>query len=539
MRSPSILPLVSSVLALSVLSSCSRCGGAAGAGLTGSVVDSEGRPIAGARVRLQATSTSTLTDRSGSFRLQRPPGASSAVIAAWKDGYFNGGEKLVSGRTGYRIVLKAIPRGDERSYAWASPRHRTRASGDERAACEKCHPVLVTEWEQSAHAGSARNPLFLAVFEGKDRSGHPTGAPGFRLDFPRSLGNCAACHVPALAVNAPFATDPSRAQGVAAEGISCDLCHKVRDATVDASGGRPGVLSLEFARPASGRDAFFGPLDDVIAGPDSFRALYRESTYCAPCHHGSFWNVRAYSEFAEWAESSYAKRNVQCQDCHMKLRTGPRRFALEKEGAVVRDPATISSHVQYGLGDEAFMRGAVTLSARADALGDRIRVRVSVRNSGAGHHVPTGSPMRNMVLLVEARDAKGAPLVLVTGGHVPGWAGRGSPQDGDYAGLPGKGFAKVLAELVEYPADPRLGRRFSRADPAPYWRPTVVASDTRIPAEATDESEYVFAAAQGGAAPVTVRTKLVYRRTFRSWGSLDRIKGGDLELASSTAVVPR
>lgn len=537
MRSPTRPRLVSSALVSSALvvaaaAGCSRWGPP---GVTGTVVDVEGRPVSEARVRLQATSAFTLTTAAGAFRLHVPPGSSSGVLAASKDGYFIAGEKLVPGRTDYRIVLKAIP-DDDRDYAWASPRQVSKAEGAPKA-CETCHPILFSEWERSAHAGSAKNPLFLAVFEGKDRSGRPTGAPGFRLDFPRSLGNCAACHVPGMAVNGPFAADPARAEGAAAEGVFCDFCHKVRSVTLDASGGRPGVLSFQFARPPPGKLAAFAQLDDVTIGPDAYQPLFRESAYCAPCHHGSFWSVRAYSEFAEWSASSYARRNVHCQDCHMKLETGPRRVALEKEGGIVRDPATISSHVQYGLNDEAFMRRAVTLSARADARGDRVRVRVSVRNSGAGHHVPTGSPMRNMILLVDARDATGAPLALVAGGRVPDWAGRGSPERGDYAGLPGKGFAKILADLVEYPADPRLGRRFSRADPAPYWRPTVVASDTRIPAEATDESEYVFAAPT--AAPVTVRTRLVYRRTFRSWGTLDRIKGGELGLASSTTVVSR
>lgn len=503
------------------------------------MVDVEGRPLAGARIRLQATSSSTVTDEGGSFTLAAPPDGSPGALAASKEGYFNGGGKATPDAARRRIVLEAIPRGDDPSYVWRSPRPPASARGepaDTRAACERCHPALVSEWEQSAHATSATNALFLAVFEGKDRSGRPTGGPGYRLDFPRSDGNCAACHVPGLAVDAPFGSNPLRARSAAA-GVSCDVCHKIRDAAVDDSGGRPGVLSLRFVRPAPGKDAFFGQLDDVTAGPDAYLPLYRESRYCAPCHHGTFWRVRAYSEFAEWAESSYAKRNVHCQDCHMKLRTGPRRFAVEKEGGVVRDPATISSHVQYGLNDENFMKDAVTLSTRAERQGDRIRVHVSVRNSGAGHHVPTGSPMRNMILLVEARDPRGSPLPLLEGERVPDWAGKGSPTRGDYAGLPGKGFAKILADLVEYPADPRLGRRFSRVQPAPYWRPTAVVSDNRIAAETTDESHYVFAAKDAPAARFTVRTRLLYRRTFRSWGALDRIKAGELELANATTTV--
>jgi Carboxypeptidase regulatory-like domain/Cytochrome c554 and c-prime len=506
----------------------------------GVVVDEAGQPVPGARVRLQAAPFSALTSGSGSFVLRGAPAAPAQVIAAWKEGYFNAGEKLAAGRSGYRIVLKAIPPGDDPSYAWAPPRAPSGgAPPDEKAPiCERCHPLLVSEWEQSAHSGSATNPLFLAVFEGKDRAGAPTGGPGYRLDFPRSEGNCAACHAPGLAVNAPFGTDPTLARGAAA-GISCDVCHKVRDAQVDDSGGRPGVLSLRFARPAPGKDAFFGQLDDVTAGPDAHDPLYRESRYCAPCHHGTFWRVRAYSEFAEWAESPYATRNVHCQDCHMKLRGGPRRFALEKEGGLLRDPATLSSHVQYGLNDERFMKDSVHVTARAHSARNRIHVRVAVTNSGAGHHVPTGSPMRNMILLVEARDARGASLPLVAGERVPDWAGRGSPASGDYAGLPGKGFAKVLADLVEYPGDPSQGRRFARAAPAPYWRPTAVVSDTRIAAEATDESTYEFDADVAGSGPVTVLTRLVYRRTFRSWGALDRIKPGELELATTRTEVAR
>ncbi len=531
-------------VSLAALASCSARSDSTVLG--GVVVDVAGRPVAGARVRLQATSFTTLTSETGAFSLRAGPAPSARVIAAWKDGYFNGGEKLVLGRSEYRIVLRAIPAGDEPGYAWASPRARAgddsrRASAGKQPICEKCHPAIVSEWEASAHSRSATNPLFLAMYEGKDATGEATGGPGYRIDFPHSAGNCAACHVPGLAVNAPFGTDATSARAAAA-GVSCDVCHKVREAEIDDAGGRPGVLSLRFARPAPGKDAFFAQLDDVTAGDDSFNPLFRESRYCAPCHHGTFWRVRAYSEFAEWAASSYARRNVQCQDCHMKLEGGARRFALEKEGGVLRDPATISSHAQYGLDDARFMREAVRVETRADLARGRVGVRVSVTNSGAGHHVPTGSPMRNMILLVAARDSRGNGLRLVKGGRVPSWGGEGSPADGNYAGLPGKGFAKILGDLVEYPADPRQGRRFSRHDPAPYWRPTAVLSDTRIPAEATDESRYEFelpALHDPAAAPVTVETRLVYRRTFRSWGALDRIKPGELELAHVTTEVGR
>lgn len=500
--------------------------------VTGVVTDSCDRPVPAARVRYQATPISTSTDSTGAFELPMAGSTRSRFITAWKEGYLNGGERRVEGKTNYRIVLKPLPPSDHPEYHFAFSR-RSETLQHDRKTCDTCHADIVDEWERSAHAGAATNPLFLAVFTGKHKGGQITGGPGYVLDFPGSTGNCATCHIPAAALTNPFGTDPMASEGVALEGVFCDFCHKIRDARVDPTGGRPGVLSYSFLRPAHGEDVFFGQLDDVIAGPDAYHPLYQDSRYCAPCHHGTFWDVLAYSEFAEWAASSYAKRNIHCQDCHMKPAAGPRRFAPEQEGGVVRDPATLSSHVQFGLNDDAFMRGTVALNSRAHVAGDHLHVHVSIENVGGGHHMPTGSPMRNMILLVQALDASGRVLPLIEGDRVPDWAGTGSPEQGGYAGLPGRGFAKILVDLVEYPADPRMGRQFSRVYPAPYWRPTVLASDNRIPAEATDRSTYIFGLPEKGGGPYRVRTRLIYRRTFKTWGELLTIKNDELELGST------
>jgi nitrate/TMAO reductase-like tetraheme cytochrome c subunit len=495
------------------------------------VTDISGAPIAGAQVRIQATQESTLTDDSGSFELSAQRTGGVRFITAWKEGYLNGGDEIVGGKSRFRIVLKKLPQADCSEYEWAFSRQSRNSEADTKA-CEICHPDVFRDWELSAHAESARNPLFLAAFSGKLPDGSPTGGPGYRLDFPNSMGNCVACHVPAQGLTNPFNSNPAEAEGVAAEGIFCDFCHKIRDARVDDTGGRPGVISYSFLRPARGEDIFFGQLDDVVAGPDAFHPLYRDSRYCAPCHHGKFWNVLAYSEFAEWQASSYAKRNIHCQDCHMKLETGARRFALEKEGGVVREAATLSSHMQFGLNDAAFMRSTVRLSSRTRATGGRLVVDVSIENVAGGHHIPTGSPMRNMILIVRAADSDGRELELLSGERIPDWAGKGPPEEGCYAGLPGKGFAKILVDTVHYPADPQLGRKFERVYPAPYWRPVALASDNRIAAEATDRSQYVFELPPQGRGPYTVNIRLVYRRTFKSWGDLLRVKDDEMELAA-------
>lgn len=47
---------------------------------------------------------------------------------------------------------------------------------------------------------------------------------------------------------------------------------------------------------------------------------------------------------------------------------------------------------------------------QADRQADHIAVEVRVTNENAGHHIPTDQPMRNMLLVISARDAQGREL---------------------------------------------------------------------------------------------------------------------------------
>jgi hypothetical protein len=508
----------------------SACAAAQGS-IEGVVVDERGTSVPLALVRLQGTEFSTSTDETGAFRLSFPSGAGIGAIAAHKEGYYIGGQHFIPSAT-QRIRLEPLPP------VGTQPREWTSAQGTDAEACGRCHGELFREWAQSAHAKSATSPLFLAAYSGTGADDDMGGAPAYRRDFPNAAGNCATCHIPALSVDAPFAARPDDATGAAAEGVLCDFCHKIRRASVDPSGGRPGVLSLDLHRGSAQRDVLFGPLDDVIGRHDAYLPLYRQSTYCAPCHDGTFWNVRVYSEFEEWEQSSYAEQGVQCQDCHMRAAPGPpRRMALAEEGGILRDPATLSSHALMSGDAGEFRRSSVALSVETALAPTSLSVRVSVENARAGHHVPTGSPMRHMLLLVDVADAQNQPLALISGERVPVWGGQGTAAN-DYAGRPGKAFAKILRDLVEYPADRRRGRSFERVVPAPYWRPTSVVADTRIPAGAVDVSSYAFDLGSNAARPLSVKARLIYRRVFRSWGQLAAIEGNDVELGVAEARVP-
>jgi hypothetical protein len=345
--------------------------------------------------------------------------------------------------------------------------------------------------------------------------------------------------VPALALRRPYAADPTQAIGVEKDGIFCDFCHKIQEVAVDPVGGRPGVLSMRLRRPAPEEQVFFGPFDDVFPGPDSFNPLFKESRYCAACHDGRFWGVQIYGEFTEWAASSYPAKRVTCQSCHMKADGKTVLVALEKEGGIRRLPETVASHKFSGREDIDFMRSSVKVQARTwlDAVQGILTVQVTLRNVGVGHHLPSGNPMRNMILLVEAGNVAGQALKQMSGNRVPIWGGVGAKNFGNYAGLPGTGYAKVLATPLLYPADRQFGDRRTPIYPAPHWRQVVVESDNRLPANGEDVSEYSFQV-PAGTLVEQVRIRLLHRRTFRSWMSSQALPDGDLLLAEQWVRLP-
>jgi hypothetical protein len=154
-----------------------------------------------------------------------------------------------------------------------------------------------------------------------------------------------------------------------------------------------------------------------------------------------------------------------------------------------------------GASDENLLRHAVSLTAEADLSDGVLTVQVEIVNDRTGHHVPTDSPLRQMILLVRPTDAEGNPLAQTAGPILPDWAGVGDPNQGYYAGLAGKAYAKILEQTW-------TGVRPTAA----YWTMTRIAHDNRIPALESDRTTYTFAAPANGA--IDVEVKLIFRRAF-------------------------
>jgi mono/diheme cytochrome c family protein len=524
----------------------------------GVVRDANG-PIPGATVRVQATDNKTTTDADGRFVMLGLQPDEPIVLTAWAKGYYIGGgeTQYLPGASDVEIVLTAHSDQDNTNYAWLSAFASAGYVGSgEDGNCENCHadpndpqaPLPFGEWRGDAHALSAQNPRFLTMYNGTDTCGNqspltryiqtrdygriplrpdpnkPYFGPGYKLDFTDTAGNCAACHTPATAIDAAYTTDPTTVTGVGVEGVACDFCHKVWDVRLNSVSGlpypnMPGVLSFEFRRPPEGHQFFAGPFDDVAPGEDTYSPIQRQSQYCAPCHFGIFWGIVVYNSFGEWLDSPYSNPQTgkTCQDCHMPPGQTD-HFARIDKGGLIRKPQTIFSHRMPGAMDEDLLRNAVSMDVQADRQGEQLVVTVAISNDQTGHHVPTDSPLRHLILLVRAVDEQGHLLRQSGGPTIPEWGGIGDPNQGYYPGLPGKVFAKVLEEL------------WTEVSPSgAYWNPTRVLSDNRLAAFATDTSSYTFAAPTER--EITVDTTLLFRRAFmklmdqKSWEAPDIIMG--------------
>ena len=504
--------------------------------VSGVVVDSQGQPLSGATVRQQGTPNFVLSDSAGWFLLAGLTESKEVTVSAWKEGYYCANAQAAAPATGLELVLRSVQLNDNPAYQWVPP------TGEN--SCYSCKPAVTQVWlDNDAHAKSAGNIRFLTMYLGTDAAGRqspptrygttrdygrvplrpdpsqPYYGPGYKLDFPDSAGNCAACHVPGAAVDAPYDTDPSAVSGVNAFGVHCDFCHKVAAVKLDPGTrlpypNMPGVLSMGVRRPfpddKERYQIFFGTFDDDnVPQEDTYLPLFKESQFCAPCHFGVFWDTVVYNSFGEWLQSPYSipATGKTCQQCHMPAPTIYNGAALTNvapgKGGIERDPLTIPAHTFPGAASQELLQNAVTLSAAGQLQGQRLIVTVSISNDKTGHHVPTDSPLRQMLLLVEARDAEGRALTLLQGPTIPEWGGVGDPARGYYAGLPGQGYAKILSEL------------WTEVSPTgAYWNPTTLVSDNRLAAFAADTSSYTFAAPLEGKG--TIQIRLLFRRAFKA-----------------------
>jgi hypothetical protein len=546
--------------------------------VSGTVRDAQG-PVANAIVQVQGMPNQTTTDANGTFLLNEITGLNPITITAWAPGNYIGWTLLDSyapdwkGSEGITITLKPYYTSDNSQYDGFS------FEGVEGSkACGLCHREY-EEWTADAHSQSAQNPRFISMYTGTDINGRqgqpvfygldgkplpldpakPHYGPGYKLDNPQRAGNCAACHTPvaskipnrqncawsgchndATIERSNGAIDPAvvplSLTGHAAEGISCDFCHKIGDVILDSQTklplpDMPGILSLRLYRPPEGKQLFFGTLVDV-SREDTYLPLLSESEYCAACHYGVFGGVvgngtvrdgtLVYNSYGEWLDSPYSDPKSgmfqTCQDCHMPISDANFMVFAERDG-IPRDYTEFHNHLMPGSSDEQLLKNAVTMKSNVTHVGDKLQLEVSVTNDNTGHYVPTDAPIRQMILIITALDSAGVPLRLAEGPVNPSWAG-------NYTGQPGKVFMKVLKD--ELTAEMPTGA---------YWRPVTIVEDTRLAPLATDMTRYTFELSASQMAQVSIR--LIFRRAFQSLAQSKGWNDPDILMAEEIIQITR
>jgi hypothetical protein len=520
--------------------------------IRGRVVSTYG-PVENARVRIAGEEAFTLTDREGRYELisAHPPGTQLWVTAG-KEGWFNNGQ--VAGRSSRMpdILLNPVYLDDQPDYRFISP-----------VTCSRCHVNLTRYYDQSKMAHTTSNPKVLDMYYGTDALLRRGIGPGYRLDNPQSDGDCTACHAPSVAGTIPWSQDLNdvlRSPQTEWDGISCDYCHKVRKVVKDKTKPSGHAAVLERQSPARGNSILvFGPYDDVAVPPmaASYNPLFNTGQFCSICHshskkleNGKTWDIGKVYSAAEWngfafggndylpIQTTYqeweqwqnqlpaddANKGKKCQDCHMSWR----KEMLPYDNYVVdgqarqmwgtyRSPKNIRPH-HFDGGTETQLKTALSLELEGKTADNTLTINVYITNTNGGHWVPTGETMRSVMLLLKVTDSNGKPLEMKKGGRLPDWAGIGEVEKGNYAGLPGAAFARVLG-------DDRGNLQ------VPFWQATQVVSDTRIRPKTTVNLKFEYTLEDRKDEP-TAEARLIYRPVIRPWAKIKNWLAEDILITS-------
>jgi hypothetical protein len=207
---------------------------------------------------------------------------------------------------------------------------------------------------------------------------------------------CLGCHAPLAIQTGDIQLD----RKVSWEGITCDYCHSIREVTIGP--GNPQAR-LEFGNVKN------GPIKDAVSGAHTtaYSPAHESSRLCAPCHE--YRNSRGFpvlTTFSEWQASRYAKEKKNCQSCHMYQVNGD-----VVDARLLRSPlGQINLHRMPGSRSAVQLNKTIKASMASVREGNQVKVTVELANIASGHYVPTGSPLRQLILDVQA-ESRGAVQV--------------------------------------------------------------------------------------------------------------------------------
>ena len=273
---------------------------------------------------------------------------------------------------------------------------------------------------------------------------------------PTIFGRCADCHAVGIDGKAG-GRNLHEATGIAFEnGNHCDVCHHVRDVDLGKPPGVGGALLIQRPREHID-DSPGGQLVQILYGPTldvpnsfmggSYQPKFATSELCGGCHHqnqgamlpGSTldparWpgGLPTHSTYDEWAASSYNTPGTQCQFCHMPSDdtglvnsvdvTYPSDASITF--GYVRKPEEIHKHIFRSPleGSPRLIDKSVTVGISGAVSASLLGVTVQIKNVNVGHAIPSGEPMRSLLVRIHA-DACGKAMIPAGGMTLDDWGG--------------------------------------------------------------------------------------------------------------------
>ena len=368
---------------------------------------------------------------------------------------------------GFALVCGYVVAAPGRSVPIAAQEAEPFATSDR---CIACHQGVTTrdgvgvsighDWRASMMANSARDPYWQAAVR-REVMDYPEAASEIEAQ-------CSRCHMPMASAVAEHeggagqvfanlsAGGDDRIAALAADGVSCTVCHRVAADNLGMEDSFSGGFAIDLAAAPEGSPVF-GPFEPdsggtgIMHSATGFRpqqgAHVQSAGLCATCHTLFTHSVRPGGEagpefpeqvpYLEWQASAFVGER-SCQDCHMP------EVAEEVPVTMVlgRARPEVSRHVFRGgnffmlrmldryrdelgtaalpaemelsaLRTEDHLRSATASVAVTDAevqtdprQGRRLAFDVEVRNH-AGHKFPTGYPSRRAWLHVVVTSADG------------------------------------------------------------------------------------------------------------------------------------
>jgi hypothetical protein len=347
--------------------------------------------------------------------------------------------------------------------------------------CSVCHELLTDRkgndmsisghWRSTMMANAAKDPLWLAKVSSEIKRN-----PALKEVIEKK---CATCHMPMawtqaykegkeqLLLDKGFLSPENDLHAAAMDGVSCSLCHQIRDENLGRKESFSGNFVIDTAKKAPEREIYGpyeNPVQEIMQKGVGYTPVYgphtNDSALCATCHTlftpyvdaqgnvaGEFPEQVAY---LEWQHSDFGVNAAQrydigentgqgkiCQECHMPHSGEGGVYIARWSPPKAEAKDHFSQH--HFVGGNVFMLnilqdniGSLGLSASTEKFedtkertmrqlqhetaqlslavlqhrGNELTAVVEVNNT-AGHKFPTGIPTRRTWIHLTVADAAG------------------------------------------------------------------------------------------------------------------------------------